>query len=230
MNEAARLAAAGAPHGALVIAEEQTAGRGRFGRSWHSEPGAGLYFTLVLRPPLAPPDAPILTLLAGVALAEAVSELSGLATDVRWPNDLMVSGKKCAGILVEMTAAAETISYVLMGIGLNVNHTRIPEELAAEATSLRLEAGRSFSRLDLLAAILQRLERYYQRLLAEGASAIVQRFSEISSYAEGKRVKVTDGPRIVRGITAGLSPSGVLRVRRDDGETEMIWSGQVRPE
>ena len=230
MSEAARLAAAGAPHGTLVVAEEQTAGRGRFGRSWFSAKTAGIYFTLILRPSLSPAAAPVLTLWAGVALAEVLAETTGLPMDLRWPNDVLVNGKKCAGILVEMTAEPEKIGHVLVGLGINANHTQIPGELAAEATSLRLEAGRVFSRLDLLISILKRLEHHYNRFQEQGAAIIVQRFCEISSYARGKRVKVTDGLSVVSGVTAGLTPEGVLLLWQDDGRTEKILSGQVRPE
>jgi len=230
MNEAARLASAGAPHGTLVVAEEQTAGRGRMGHAWVSEKSVGLYFTLVLRPALSPAAAPILTLLCGVALAEVLGEISLVSLDLRWPNDVLCREKKCAGILVEMSAEPERISHVLAGIGVNVNHTQIPAEIAAEATSLRLEAGRRFSRLPMLASSLARLERYYQRLLSEGPSVIVERFTEISSYARGKRVKVIDSPDGVCGVTAGLTPEGILLVRRDDGRTERVLSGHVRPE
>jgi BirA family transcriptional regulator, biotin operon repressor / biotin---[acetyl-CoA-carboxylase] ligase len=230
MSEAARLAASGAPHGTLVVAEEQTAGRGRLGRSWVSEPFVGLYFTLLLRPALSPGAAPVLTLVAGVALAEALAEASGLPVDLRWPNDVLIGGKKCAGILVELTAEPERIEHVLMGIGINVNHQRIPDDLAAEATSLRVEAGRGLSRLEIMVSVLKRLEHYYNRFLKEGASLIVERFSEISSFARGKRVKVVDSPDGLTGVTAGLTPEGVLLVRRDDGRMERVLSGHVRPE
>jgi len=230
MNEAARLAAAKAPHGALVVAEEQTAGRGRFGRSWFSPRGTGLYFTLILRPKLAPAAAPILTLLAGVAVAEAVGELTGRPTDVRWPNDVLIRGKKCAGILVEMTAQPERVEHAQIGVGVNVNQAEIPPELAAEATSLRLETGRTISRLDVLGAILKRMERHYHQLEERGAGAIVERFSEVSSYARGKRVRVTDNARVLTGETVGLSSEGKLLVRQDDGQIEAVLSGLVRPE
>ena len=235
MSEAARLASAKAPHGTLVVAEEQTAGRGRFGRTWFSPRGTGLYFTVILRPKLSPAAAPILTLLAGVSVAEVVSELASLPldirwTDIRWPNDVLIGGKKCAGILVEMTAQPERVEHAQIGIGVNVNQAEIPAELAAEATSLRIEADRSFSRLEILVSIVKRLEHYYHRLEERGAGAIVQRFGEISSYARGKRVRVTDGARVLVGETVGLSPEGMLLVRGDDGQTESVLGGLVRPE
>jgi len=229
MSEGARLAAKGAPEGTLVVAEEQTAGRGRFGRHWHSERASGLYCTLVLRPSVAPSMAPVLTLLAGVSVAEAIQEASQTAVDLRWPNDVLINEKKCAGILVEMTAEPLRISHVLIGIGINVNHVLIPAELAEEATSLRLQAGRAFSRLELLISVLKRLEYYYNRFLDHGAAGIIARFEEISSYARGRRVQVTDGGSAVSGMTEGLTPEGILLVRREDGKLEKVLSGQVRP-
>ena len=229
MNEAGRLAAK-APHGTLVVAEEQTAGRGRFGRTWFSPRGTGLYFTVILRPKLAPAAAPVLTLLTGVAVAETIHEIAGTTVDIRWPNDVMISRKKCAGILVEMTAQPERVEHVQIGVGVNVNQTAIPAELAAEATSLRRETGRAFSRVETLVSILARMERYYDLLQERGAAPVVARFGEISSYARGKRVRITDGPSVLVGETVGLSPEGMLLVRREDGQTESVLSGQVRPE
>ncbi|MBI3933342.1 MAG: biotin--[acetyl-CoA-carboxylase] ligase [Acidobacteria bacterium] len=228
MNEAGRLAAKRAPEGTLVLAEEQTAGRGRFGRHWHSETAAGLYFTLVLRPPIQPAAAPVLTLLSGVSVAEAIQEASQLAVDLRWPNDALINEKKCAGILVEMTAEPLRVSHVLVGIGINVNHRRIPGELNSEATSLSMEAGRAFSRLELLILVLKRLEYYYNLFLEQGAAGIVERFEEISSYARGKPVRVTDGAKVLTGVTEGLTPEGILLVRRQDGQLEKVLAGQVR--
>lgn len=227
----------------LVVAEEQTAGRGRFGRTWFSPRGTGLYFTVILRPRLAPAAAPVLTLLTGVAVAETIRKIAETTVDIRWPNDVMISGKKCAGILVEMTAQPERVEHVQIGVGVNVNQTAIPAELAAEATSLRRETGRAFSRVEILVSILVRMERYYDLLQERGAAPIVERFGEISSYARGKRVRVTDsstvlpsaplgtgGTGVLVGETVGLSPEGRLLVRREDGETESVLGGLVRPE
>ena len=230
MNAAGQFAAQGAKHGTLVIAEEQEAGRGRFGREWHSERGAGLYFTLILRPKLTPAEAPIITLMAGAALAEVLGEILHVPTDLRWPNDVLIGAKKCAGILVEMTAEPERIAWVLLGLGVNVNQIRWPEALQTEATSLRMETGRNWSRLEILAAVLKRLEQYYLLLMQDGREPILKRFAELSSYAQGKRVKVTDGDRVVSGETAGLSPEGILLLRRQDGQIERVLTGQVREE
>lgn len=230
MNEAARLATQGAAEGTLIVAEEQTAGRGRLGRQWISEKSAGLYFTLILRPRLQPAAAPILTLLAGVATSEALANVSHLATDLRWPNDVMIRGKKCAGILVEMTAEPERVAHVLVGVGINVNTQQFPEELANEATSLSLEAGRTFSRLEVLIATLRGLEHYCNCFREQGTPMVLERFAQLSSYVQGKRVRVSDGSQSVSGTTEGLTPEGVLLVRRDGGKLERILTGQVRPE
>jgi BirA family biotin operon repressor/biotin-[acetyl-CoA-carboxylase] ligase len=211
-----------------VVAEEQTAGRGRFGRRWVSERTAGLYCTVILRPSIPPAAAPVLTLMAGLAVAEAIQEATALTTDLRWPNDVMIGEKKCAGILVEMTAEPVRITHVLIGIGINVNQQQMPVELGSEATSLFLEAGRNFSRLEILVSVLKRLEHYYNLLQEAGTQAIVARFGEVSSYARGKRVRITEGTNVVDGMTDGLTAEGLLLVRRDDGQMERILSGRVR--
>ncbi|MBI2957121.1 MAG: biotin--[acetyl-CoA-carboxylase] ligase [Acidobacteria bacterium] len=222
------LAAAGEPHGALVLAEEQTAGRGRLGRAWYSEKTTGIYLSVLLRPQLAPQQAPLLTLLAGLAVRDAAVEVTGLAVDLRWPNDLLVGGKKFCGILTEMQAEADRIRHVVVGIGVNVNHSRIPSELEAIATSLRLAGGRAFSRLEILVRLLHALDHHYNQLLREGAAPLIARFSEVSSFARGKRVRVAMPSEEISGVTAGLDSTGCLLVRRDaDGETVPVLAGDV---
>jgi BirA family biotin operon repressor/biotin-[acetyl-CoA-carboxylase] ligase len=218
----------GAPHGTVVIAEEQTAARGRVGRTWHSEKASGIYMSVLLRPPISPASAAMLTLVAGLAAQEAVARQTGLAPDIRWPNDLLVDGLKFGGILTEMHAEPDRIRFVVVGIGINVNHERFPEELASIATSLRISSGREQSRLELLLQLLLELERYYNRFIADGAGPIVERFTRVSSYARGKRVQVETVKETFAGITDGLDPSGLLRVRRDGGRVETVLSGSVR--
>lgn len=225
---AMRLAAEEEPHGTLVIAEEQTAGRGRFGRSWYSEKTSGIYFSMILRPPLAPVHALLLTLAAGLAGYDAVREVTGLAVDIRWPNDLLVNDKKFAGILTEMSAETERVHYVVVGVGLNVNHAKIPAELEPIATSLRLAAGQRFSRMEILVRLLGAFDRYYNQLLArDGAPSILGRWAAVSSYAAGKRVKVSTGAGEFTGTTAGLDATGLLRIRRENGETETVLAGDI---
>jgi BirA family biotin operon repressor/biotin-[acetyl-CoA-carboxylase] ligase len=138
------LAGAGEAHGSLVIAEEQTAGRGRLGRAWHSEKTSGIYLSVILRPPFAPLHAPVITLAAGLAARDAVATATGHQPELRWPNDLLIRGKKVCGILTEMQAEAQRLHYVVVGIGVNVNHSRLPGELEKIATSLRLEGGQRY--------------------------------------------------------------------------------------
>jgi BirA family biotin operon repressor/biotin-[acetyl-CoA-carboxylase] ligase len=224
MEEAARLAEAGCAHGTVVIADEQTAGQGRHGRRWHSEPGAGLYASIVLRPELGPDTLPVLTLALGLAAADAIAETAGLKCDLRWPNDVMLEGRKVAGILVQLLD-----SVAIAGIGVNVNHCEFPPEIAAEATSLRIVLNRPYSREQLLVTLLEAVERYGGVLAGEdGRQKILMMFSRRSSYARNKRVKVELGEFVVEGTTAGLDPSGFLILRKDDGTEDLVLAGGVR--
>lgn len=215
------------PHGTIIIAEEQTAGRGRLGRNWFSEKSSGIYISIVLRPPLSPAAAPVLTLLAGVAAHNAVCSATGLSADIRWPNDLLVRGKKVCGILTEMKAEVDRLHVVVLGIGINVNHSSMPEEIREIATSLALEGGRHYSRLHILAELLRDVERYYHMLLREGNESIVRKWSAASSYAEGKRVRVKADRREYSGVTEGLDTSGALKILRDDGRQELLVAGEI---
>jgi BirA family biotin operon repressor/biotin-[acetyl-CoA-carboxylase] ligase len=225
---AMRLGEAGEPHGTLVLAEEQTSGRGREGRSWISEKSAGIYCSILLRPPIPPAHAPLLTLVAGLAARDAAADDLDRPPDIRWPNDLLAGGRKFCGILTEMHAEPDRVHHAVVGIGMNVNQTKMPEELAEIATSLRIETGTIHSRLELLIRLLRHLDRYYNQFLADGALPILRRFAEVSSYFEGKRVRITTAKESFTGTTAGLEPSGVLRVARDDGRgVELVLSGDV---
>jgi BirA family transcriptional regulator, biotin operon repressor / biotin---[acetyl-CoA-carboxylase] ligase len=224
---ALELGHAGEPEGAVVIAEEQTAGRGRAGHSWHSERTAGIYATILLRPRLAPVQAPLLTMMAGLSARAAVESATGLTVDLKWPNDLMISGKKLGGILTEMHAEPSQVRFVIVGIGINVNQQRFPVELAGASTSLRMETGRMQSRLEVLMQFLRQFESDYKELLSEGAAGVVKRFEAASSYARGKRVRVTNGRESFAGVTAGLEDTGLLRVKRDDGEITTVIAGDV---
>lgn len=216
-------AAAGLPKGSVVVAGEQTAGQGRHGHSWHSEPGSGLYCSIVLDVPVAQEVLPTITLALGLATVEAVQSVSGLRSDIRWPNDLMLRGRKVAGILVQMANAVP-----VAGIGINVNHSEFPEEIAQLATSLRIEAGHDFDREAILAALLPSVDRWSEVLVDEGREAIVRSFSAASSYVSGKRVTVDLPDGKVSGVTAGLDSAGFLRLLRDDGSTTVVLAGGVR--
>jgi BirA family transcriptional regulator, biotin operon repressor / biotin---[acetyl-CoA-carboxylase] ligase len=224
---ALELGHAGEPEGAIVLAEEQTAGRGRAGRSWNSERAAGIYATLLLRPRLAPVQAPLLTMMAGLSAHTAVQAVTGLTVDLKWPNDLLIRGKKAGGILTEMYAEPGQVRFVIVGIGLNVNQEKFAGELASIATSLRIETGKPQSRMEVLVRLLREFEGDYNRFLREGVASVVARFEAVSSYAKGKRVRVTNGAESYAGTTAGLGPEGLLQVKRDDGEMVTVIAGDV---
>jgi BirA family biotin operon repressor/biotin-[acetyl-CoA-carboxylase] ligase len=224
---ALELGHAGEPEGAVVLAEEQTAGRGRAGRVWHSDRAVGIYVTVLLRPRLAPVQAPLLTMMAGLSARSAVQAVTGLTVDLKWPNDLLLNGKKTGGILTEMHAEPGQIRFVIVGIGLNVNQEKLPGALADTATSLRVETGKSQSRMELLVRLLREFENDYNRFLREGVESVVARFEEVSTYAKGKRVRVTNGMESYVGTTAGLGPEGLLQVERDDGKVMTVIAGDV---
>jgi len=224
MHEAAMQAAAGCLSGTTVVAEEQTAGQGRHGHIWHSEPGAGLYVSVVLRLPLAADSLPVLTLALGLATASAIHSVTDLTPDLRWPNDIMLGEKKTAGILVQLIDQA-----AIAGIGINVNHPAFPPEIAHEATSLRLASGRVHSREDLLAALLPSIDSFCRMLVEGGRQPILDLFARHSSYAQGKRVTVDQPGGMVTGTTAGLDSAGFLKLRADDGAESLVLAGGVRP-
>lgn len=224
---ALELGYANEPEGSVVIAEEQTAGRGRAGRSWHSERATGIYVTLLLRPRISPVQAPLLTMMAGLSAHAAIQAQTSLLPDVKWPNDLMLNGKKLGGILTEMHAETTLVRFVIVGIGINVNQEKFPGELSGIATSLRAETGKPQSRLELLARLLREFQTDYNRFLRDGPAAIIERFTRVSSYTRGKRVRVSNGSESYVGVTAGLRPEGLLQVQQDNGTLATVLAGDV---
>jgi BirA family biotin operon repressor/biotin-[acetyl-CoA-carboxylase] ligase len=212
MKDAAALAAKGAPHGAAVVAERQTAGMGRHGHSWYSELSAGLYLSIVLRIPAA---APALTMALGLAVQAAINDLAQVSADLRWPNDVMLNDRKLGGIMVQAESSA-----LIAGIGVNVNQTAFPPDLAAIATSLRMETGREHSKESLLKRVIAESLRYAALEKAD----VLRRFEQSSSWASGKSVRVDDR---IEGVTAGLDENGFLLVRTVRG-IETIAAGGVR--
>jgi BirA family biotin operon repressor/biotin-[acetyl-CoA-carboxylase] ligase len=221
MIEASRLAASGCDSGAIVGAEEQTAGQGRYGRKWHSEPGSGLYVSIVLR--LSSNRVPVLTLALGLAVADAILKTTDLACDLRWPNDVLIRGKKCAGILTQVEGPA-----IVAGIGINVNHAKFPKELSL-ATSLRIAGGKAYSRERLLVELSRSVDIFCALLEKEGPEPILEMFSRASSFVYGRRVEVDLGDSVINGTTAGLNQSGFLILQGDDGKQNIIIAGGVRP-
>ncbi len=229
-NVAAMKAAVdGEPEGAVFVAEQQTAGRGRGGHTWESAQSVGIYASVVLRPVLPPSDALLLSLIAGIAVADAVEKTTGLHPDLRWPNDVLLDGRKFCGILTEMNAEPTRVRYVVVGIGINVNHASFSGELEPIATSLRIESGREWSRVELTAALLKSLDSEYRKLIAGGAAAraaILRRFEERSSFARSRLVWVEEDGGY-EGVTEGLDDRGFLQVRTASG-LRTVFSGGVR--
>ena len=226
---AMQAASDGEPEGAVFLAEEQTAGRGRAGHSWESAQSVGIYCSVVLRPVLSPADALMLSLIAGIAVAEAVEQATGLHPDLRWPNDALLGERKFCGILTEMNSEPTRVHYVVVGIGINVNQTSFAGELEPIATSLRMESGRTWSRVELAAALLKSLDSEYRKLTQGGPTArssILRRFEERSSYARSRQVQVEGGGGY-EGVTEGLDDRGFLLVRTESG-LRTVLSGDVR--
>jgi len=226
---AMQAASDGEPEGTVFLAEEQTAGRGRAGHSWESAQSVGIYCSVVLRPVLSPADALMLSLIAGIAVAEAVEQATGLHPDLRWPNDALLGERKFCGILTEMNSEPTRVHYVVVGIGINVNQASFAGELEPIATSLRMESGRTWSRVELAAALLKSLDSEYRKLTQGGPAArssILRRFEERSSYARSRSVRVEGGGGY-DGVTEGLDDRGFLLVRTESG-LRTVLSGDVR--
>lgn len=222
-------ATAGAPEGSVFLAEQQTAGRGRGSNQWHSEKSAGIYCSVILRPGLPPAEILVLSLAAGLAVQSAVQEIdSRVLADLKWPNDVLIGGKKFCGILTEMSAEATRVRHIVVGIGINVNQSRFPAELENLATSLKLVTGTEWSRVELCAALLKSLDREYRSLLQDpGAHAgISPRFEAGSSSVRGRNVQVDENGGF-EGTTEGLDPRGFLRVRTREG-LRIVYGGTVR--
>ena len=220
----------GLAEGSVFLAEEQTAGRGRGANSWESARSAGIYCSVVLRPPLPPSDALVMSLSAGLAVRAAIAQVNpGLDIDLKWPNDVLIAGRKVCGILTEMNSEATRVRHVVIGIGINVNHTEFPKELETEAVSLRMATGWEWSRVELAAALLKSLDREYRILLdqSDARPSILRRFAEQSSWLQGKQVRIEDGDSKIEGTTEGLDDRGFLQLRTPKG-LQTILSGTVR--
>lgn len=228
-SEAMQSAAEGAPEGSVFLAEEQLAGRGRGAHTWHSARSAGIYCSVVLRPAMPPSDALIFSLAAGLAVRTAVLEIAPqLEPDLKWPNDLLLGGRKFCGILTEMNAEATRVRHLVVGVGINVNQAKFPAELREIATSLRIETGTEWSRVELCGALLKSLDREYRALVNDAGlrESILRRFQESSSSVRGRKVRIEENGGI-EGVTEGLDARGFLQVRTVEGLRTVV-SGTVR--
>lgn len=228
-NEVARqLAEAGAAEGTLVVAEEQVQGRGRRQRSWWSPPEQGIWMSLVLRPELPVALAPVLTLMAAVAVADGIRGATGLPAGIKWPNDILVHGRKACGILLEVKAEVERLHYAVVGIGINVNQqaASFPAELQGQATSLRVEAGEKIDRAALVQEILGEMEKQYRELQVAGAEPVWRRWRELDTTL-GREVEVQGPGFIFRGRAVDVTVLGALRVEGTGGEIREFVVGDV---
>ena len=222
---------AGAPDGSVYFADEQTAGRGRGAHAWSSPPGSGLYVSVLLRPRIAPADVLWLSLAAGLAVRDAVMQVTSLKCDLRWPNDLLFGPRKFCGILTELNAEVTRIRHLVVGIGINVHQQQFPKELATIATSLQIETGRSWPRRELLIALLQSLHREVVALsdpmnAPASRQSVLERLERASSWVRGKQVRVEEMDSF-DGVTEGLDARGFLQVRTSKG-LRTVFSGGVR--
>lgn len=212
----------GEPEGTVIFAEFQTKGRGRLKRHWYSAKRKGLCFSVILRPQLTPNYVPMITAMSAVSVAMAVRKLTGSSALIKWPNDIFLNGKKLGGILTEINTELDIIKFVILGIGINVNMDKFPDELKKTATSLKLEDGENYSRIELAREILKSLEDYYNLLLNKKWDEIIAEWKDLS-WVLGKRVSVGE----TEGQALGIDEQGALIVRQDDGINKYITSGDV---
>jgi BirA family transcriptional regulator, biotin operon repressor / biotin---[acetyl-CoA-carboxylase] ligase len=221
----------GSPEGTIVFADAQTAGRGQAGKVWISPSQRNLYVSILLRPPIAPTQAPLMSLLAAVALVDTLRR-EGMVCGIKWPNDVLIRGRKVAGILTEMEMARDIIQFVVVGIGINVNMTQEEIErylgsIAHTATSLQVALGRKIGREPLLAALMASLEHWYERFSSEGAEALHAAW-EARSLMHGRRVSARTHDTAWQGVAEGINQAGHLILRQDDGAVVVLTSAEVR--
>ncbi len=223
-----REAAAGAGEGLLATAEEQTAGKGRSGRSWVSPKEEALYFSFLLKPQLPPENVSALTLVMGLSVAQAVREYPGLETGIKWPNDVVIGGRKICGILTEGSAHEGNIDYIVIGTGINVNNSKFPKELRDKAVSLKMESGgMPASRECVLALVLDKFCKNYRIYLQTGnLEGLLPDYNELL-VSKGKEVRIEDPAGAYTAVSGGIDESGRLIVTRDDGTSERISAGEV---
>ena len=226
-TELARQASEGAGEGLSIVADEQTAGRGRLQRAWSSPRGAGLYFSILLQPVIPLNQWPLVTFMAALAVGDALREACAVETDIKWPNDLLSGERKICGILAE-AVETPTGRAVVVGIGINLTAAAYPAEIAGVATSVAEAAGKAPERESLLAALVRALSRWYSLLHeVDGAEKIVAAWSSRSSYASGKPVQVANGDEVWQGITCGVESDGALRLETENDGVKLVRAGDV---
>lgn len=227
-NEIAKAKAReGAKEGTVFIAESQTKGRGRLGKAWESPGGTGIWMSVVVRPNILPQDVSAITLITGLAVCKAIRETTQLPAYIKWPNDIVVNGKKVCGILTEMSAEIDRVNYVIIGIGINVNTATFPEELEEIGTSLKIESHKDYKRGDLAAKVLMALEKYYD-LYKKNKSLlpVIDEYKKLCITLKNE-VFIVDNKEAYRADPVGIDPAGALIVNKKDGTKTVIQSGEV---
>jgi len=218
------LAEHGAPEGTVVVAEEMSVGRCRLGRRWHAGPG-GLWMTVILRPRCPPAKIHLFSILSGVAAAQAIEEICGVRPEIKWPNDVLIEGRKVCGVLVEASTEADTVGYLLLGVGINVNN-ELPEELRGLAVSLKEVMGRVVPRLPLLATFLLRLDDLYEGLRRGNSESIIKEWKKRASTL-GKRVRAICYDTVIEGVAVDVTRDGALLVKTEDGSVCVVQAGDI---
>ncbi|MCD5322968.1 MULTISPECIES: biotin--[acetyl-CoA-carboxylase] ligase [Pontibacillus] len=219
----------GAAHGTLIIADEQTRGRGRLNRTWHSQKGDGIWMSMILRPKFEPHKSPQITLLAATVLAEVFKKHCGIAPQIKWPNDILTEGKKLSGILTELQAEHDQINYIVLGIGINVNHSsdQFPEDLKDQATSLKVETGQEWELKSLIQNLLSTFEKRYEEFVEEGFRSVKLRW-EAFGYRIGEYVTITTHQHEWNALIMGIEHDGALKVRDEDGKEHVLYSAEIK--
>ena len=226
-REAKRIGEEGGAHGTLVVADEQTAGRGRRGRDWSSPKGNSIYMTLLLRPKLPPEKISMVTLVMGLAVAAAIRDTCGVEAGIKWPNDIVAEGRKLCGILTEVSAEMTAVSYVVIGVGINVNEESFPESIRDIAGSIRTVTGKKTDRAQLVAACMDRFESRYEAFEAQqDLTPLMEEYNSLL-VNRGRRVRVLDQASPFEGTALGINASGELLVEREGGEVTPVYAGEV---
>lgn len=225
--DAMRLGEEGAEHGTLVVANHQNKGRGRRGRVWQSPVGTTISMSFLVKPEIAPGKASMLTLVMALAVAKGIEEACDLSTAIKWPNDILVNGKKVCGILTEMKAEMDYIHGVIIGVGINVNVESFPEDLQSMATSLILEKGRKVSRAEVIERVAENFEEYYEKFMESEDLSLLRDLYEERLISKGKAVKVLDPQGEYTGISKGITDTGELVVETQDGKEQQVYAGEV---
>ncbi|HPV97884.1 MAG TPA: biotin--[acetyl-CoA-carboxylase] ligase [Spirochaetota bacterium] len=222
------LAERGAAEGVIVIADVQASGRGQMGRGWHSPGGVGVYLSIIVRPPFPPREAPAINLIASIAVAESLPGVEPGAITIKWPNDVLINGRKVSGILSEMRVNDDRIDFGIVGIGINVNNAggSFPPEISATATSILIETGAPANRSAVVRSVLESFERHYRTMISSGAGPILKRWESLSGFM-GRRIRSVDPGAVITGVASGMDLNGHLKITDEEGREHILVSGDI---